>query len=108
LVQVLNYKRILEKRERILSEKHAEDKTYVRSYEYGTDTVSLNIATRMGEAITAAENVQTIDLLPVMPADLSSAMEHVGFKNIAFFGGLALGQFDPENSKDLVIVAVKP
>jgi ubiquinone/menaquinone biosynthesis C-methylase UbiE len=108
LVQVLNYRRILDEKEPILSVKRSGDMTFVRSYEYGKDTITFNIVTRTGTAIAAAENVQAIELRPVMPADLSLAMERVGFKNIALFGGISLGPFDPENSKDLVIVAVKP
>jgi glycine/sarcosine N-methyltransferase len=108
LVQVLNYKRILDRQERILSEKHAGDMTFVRSYEYGKDTITFNIVTRTEAAFAAAENDQAIELRPLMPADLSLAMECVGFKNIALFGGISLVPFNPENSKDSVIVAVKP
>jgi 2-polyprenyl-3-methyl-5-hydroxy-6-metoxy-1,4-benzoquinol methylase len=108
ILQVLNYARILDKRERILNEKHTGDTTFVRSYEYGPGEITFNIVTRTERLVASKEEVQTISLRPITSSDLTSALERAGFTNISLFGGISPIPFEPRNSKDLVIVAMIP
>jgi SAM-dependent methyltransferase len=106
-IQVLNYERILARRELMLSEKQAGNKTFVRSYAYDNSGILFNILTREQKSVGAEETTQTIRLRPVLRVELVALLEHVGFDDIRLFGSVSQGAFDVDNSRDLVVLAIK-
>ncbi len=106
-VQVLNYDRILSKKERVQSVKEAGGKTFLRFYDYGEKSLTFNILTidRSGDSLQS--KLQSVELNPLRSADLSSMILGSGFTEIKLFGSIALDEFCPESSKDLVIFAKK-
>jgi len=107
LLQILNYERILARREHVQSVKQAGDKTFVRSYDYDDGGILFNIVTRERKNVTAEEVIQTIRLRPVLRVELVKLLEQIGFNEINAFGGISLVPFDAGNSKDLVVLATK-
>ena len=106
-IQILNYERIVARRDFIQSEKQEGNRTFVRSYEYDDTGILFNILTRVQDDVTAADKVQTIRLRPILRLELVTLLEQVGFNNINLHGGISLVPFDGANSKDLVVLATK-
>jgi SAM-dependent methyltransferase len=106
-VQILNYDRIVAKRDHVQSEKRAGDKTFVRSYDYDDAGIRFNILTREQKNITGEEKIQTIRLRPVLGVELVTLLEKVGFSDISQYGGISLAPFDAAKSRDLVVLATK-
>jgi glycine/sarcosine N-methyltransferase len=107
VVQVLNYERVVAKREHIQNEKQVGAKTYVRSYDYDDAGILFNIVTREQKNAISVERTQTVRLRPVFRAELVSLLDRVGFTDIEVFGGISFVSFDALNSKDLVVLAKK-
>jgi SAM-dependent methyltransferase len=107
IVQILNYERIVARREHVQNEKQAGNKTFVRSYDYDDAGILFNIVTREQENVLPKERIQTVRLRPVLRAELEMLLERVGFTDIDVFGGMSLVPFDALNSKDLVVLARK-
>lgn len=106
--QNLNYDRILARRDHIQNVKEVEDKTFVRSYEYDQDGILFNIVTRTTSAGKLEERSQTIRLKPLLQNDLVRYLTETGFGDVKLFGGISMEPFNPETSKDLVVLARKP
>jgi ubiquinone/menaquinone biosynthesis C-methylase UbiE len=105
IVQILNYERILARRESMLSEKQVGNRTIVRSYQYDDNGIVFNIQTRELRNANLEETTRTIRLRPVLRAELVKLLKQVGFKDISLFGSISLAPFDAEGSKDLVVLA---
>ena len=107
VVQMLNYERIVARREHIQNEKKDGTRTFVRSYDYDDAGILFNIVTREQENASSKERIQTVRLRPVFPRELMTLLERVGFTDIDVFGGISMIPFDAVNSKDLVVLARK-
>ncbi|MCX6143857.1 MAG: methyltransferase domain-containing protein [Ignavibacteriales bacterium] len=107
VVQILNYERVVTRREHIQNEKQVGTKTFVRSYDYDAAGILFNIVTREQKNAISEEKIQTVRLRPVFRAELVTLLERVGFTGIDIFGGISLVPFDALNSKDLIVLAKK-
>ncbi len=107
IIQILNYERIVARREYIQNEKRAGGKTFVRSYDFDDTGILFNILTREQKDETSEERIQTVRLRPVLRVELVTLLERVGFTDINAYGGISLVPFDAVNSKDLVVLATK-
>jgi SAM-dependent methyltransferase len=107
-LQILNYEKILRERERIQSTKETPDKTFVRSYDYGDQSVSFNVLTLSKSNGAMKEQLRTVTLRPWIRQELTGILKKVGFENIAFYGGITLQEFVAETSQDLVVLARSP
>jgi SAM-dependent methyltransferase len=105
--QNLNYDRILAHRDHVQNVKEVGDKTFVRSYEYGQEGILFNIVTRTASGGKAKERSQTIRLRPLLQDDLVGLLKEAGFADVKLFGGISMEPFNPESSKDLVVLATK-
>jgi SAM-dependent methyltransferase len=107
-VQMLNYERILESRDRIQSSKQAGNKTFVRFYDYGDHEVLFNILTLERGDGEIEERLETIRLKPIVREELEKLLKEAGFDDIKFYGGISMEPFEPLKSKDLVVLARVP
>jgi len=107
VIQILNYERIVARREHIQNQKRAGTKIFVRSYDYDDAGILFNIVTREQEKTISEEKTQTVRLRPIFRAELVTLLERVGFTDIGTFGGISLVPFNAVNSKDLVVLARK-
>jgi len=104
-LQNLNYDRILDGKERIQSVKEAGDKTFVRFYDYSGNLLTFNILTIEGKGDMVHQKMQSVRLNPVRSVDMSALVSGSGFTGIQLFGSIALEEYDPQSSKDLVVLA---
>jgi SAM-dependent methyltransferase len=107
-VQLLNYDRILEQRERIQNVKEFGNTTFVRFYDFEEELVRFNILKleRKDSAITTT--LTTVPLRPIRKNEIIGLLEKLGYVNIACYGTMSLNEFLPSYSTDLVIVADSP
>ena len=127
ILQILNYEKILGRREKLLGRRVAGDVMFERNYEYGAETITFTITKSTadpGDAvkIDAKTKVEvgnkpglgrsdarnSVTIRPLTRALLRPACLRSGFEKIEGFGGLALGPFEPSGSPDLVLLAGKP
>jgi hypothetical protein len=104
-VQNLNYDRILADKERVQSVKEAGDKTFVRFYDYAGDLVTFNILTIEGRGEAMRQRMQSVRLNPIRSAEMGALVSATGFTDIQLFGSIALEEYHPQSSKDLVLLA---
>ena len=107
IIQILNYERIVARREHVQNEKRAGTKTFVRSYDFDDTGILFNILTREQKDEASEERIQMVRLRPVVRAELVTLLERIGFTEINAYGGISLVPFDAVNSKDLVVLATK-
>ena len=107
-LQNLNYHRIMMQRERVQSVKESGETTFVRFYDYKEDSVLFNILTINRTNNGAQQTLNTIRLRPVLRDELVELLEKIGFVSVKVYGGISLEDFQPEVSKDLVLLARKP
>ncbi len=103
--QVLNYERILAKRERVQSVKEKEGVTFIRFYDFENDLIRFNILRLRRNGDQIASEIDSIALRPVMSAELIDVLVQAGFENIKLFGGISMEGFAPSSSRDLVVLA---
>jgi hypothetical protein len=100
----VNYDRILAQRENIQNRREAGGKVFVRSYDYEEDHILFNVSVE-GLNAASTEHRSSIRLLPITRADLAGALMAAGFTDVASFGSIAMGPFEPRSSADLVLLA---
>ncbi len=106
-VQMLNYKRILASKERVLADKVEDGIRFIRWYDYEGDHIRFNITRERVDGAVPAET-QTLDLMPFTDDDLRLAARQAGFADITTLGSIALEAFDEERSRDCVMLARVP
>jgi 2-polyprenyl-3-methyl-5-hydroxy-6-metoxy-1,4-benzoquinol methylase len=103
--QILNYERILSKRERVQSVKEESGSMYIRFYDYGGEFLLFNILTIRRSPSGLVPELQSVRLRPLCRRDLLEAMEGTGFGELRTFGSIAMEEYRPEESRDLVLLA---
>lgn len=104
--QVLNYDRILRTRPELQSVKETSRGTFTRSYEYLGETIRFTIRKAPGpRGGGGEERIQTVNLRPVLSAELVELLQGCGFSDVRAFGSIAMEPFEPLTSKDLVVLA---
>jgi glycine/sarcosine N-methyltransferase len=106
-LQLLNYERILNFRERILNVKEVNDKIFVRFYDYERESVVFNILTIQKSGGQMEHSLNSIRLFPWRSSDIVRSLKDAGFHNAELFGTMALNAYDEYSSKDLVVIAQK-
>jgi 2-polyprenyl-3-methyl-5-hydroxy-6-metoxy-1,4-benzoquinol methylase len=104
-LQVLNYDRILNFRERILNIKEVNDKIFVRFYDYEGESIVFNILTIEKTGGQMNHSLNSVRLFPWRSSDIVRILKNTGFKNVQLFGSMSLDVFDERVSKDIVIIA---
>jgi hypothetical protein len=105
--QTLNYDRILATREKIQSVKEIDGTTFIRSYEYHAENILFTILKLTRDAAGVHHAAQSVELRPVLTKEIVPMLEDAGFVDVQLFGGITMEQFDPPESKDLVLIARK-
>jgi SAM-dependent methyltransferase len=109
-LQILNYDRILARRDRIQSAKESNGVTYVRFYDFDDTTglVVFNILRLEKKEDKLTTGLIAVPLFPVKSAGILGILEDCGYQRIRTFGSIAMDPFNPALSKDLVIIATPP
>jgi ubiquinone/menaquinone biosynthesis C-methylase UbiE len=106
LLQILNYEKILNAKERIVNITHKDGKYYVRFYDFLSDEIDFNILS-FDENELKNKQLNTTKLYPYNCNDLSAILTETGFTGIEYFGSLSKEKFDNEKSKDIIILACR-
>jgi SAM-dependent methyltransferase len=104
VAQLLNYRKILAVREKVVARKEADGYRYTRSYDYGEKLIRFTI-TREDLSGATSPDVTSIDLFPLLDTDLEDALAATGFGDVRLFGGISMDSYVPSGSKDLVVIA---
>ena len=106
-LQLLNYDRILNFRERILNVKEVNDKIFVRFYDYEGESIVFNILTIQKSGGKMEHSLHSVRLFPWRSADIVRSLKDAEFINIEFFASMAMNIYDEKTSRDLVVIAQK-
>jgi glycine/sarcosine N-methyltransferase len=104
-LQNLNYDRILAQKERVQSIKEIDGMTFVRFYDYKDQLLSFNILTIGRDGGTVQQSMRSVQLRPLLSLHIVEMLQRCNFGNIRLFGGISMEGYDPETSKDLVVIA---
>ena len=106
-VQIMNYKRILALKEKILADKVENGVRFLRWYAYEGDRIRFNI-TRERVDGSIPSDTQSVQLTPFTDDALRLAASQAGFTDIRIHGSIALEPFDEGRSRDTVMLAHVP
>jgi glycine/sarcosine N-methyltransferase len=106
-IQILNYDRILAQRERVQNVKEVGNTTFVRFYDYEKDLLRFNILKLEKKDDAVAHSLSSIPLHPIRQSEIAKLLSNSGFNEVKFYGGISLEEFQPQTSKDLVVLARK-
>lgn len=106
-LQILNYDRILAKRERVQSVKEMGGITFVRFYEFHRDHVIFNILKLKMENGQPRQELESVRLRPILKEEMLRAVQMAGFSEIHTHGSIMQDDFHESSSKDLVVLARK-
>ncbi len=103
LLQLLNYRRVLSARERIVNIHREDSRTIVRFYDFLDDALQFNILT-IDTGTPPGHSLRSTRLQPFTDRDLVEAGQTAGFASVGVYGGLDFRPFDTEQT-DCVLVA---
>jgi glycine/sarcosine N-methyltransferase len=104
--QVLNYRRILVAREQILQQKEIDGVRVTRRYDYPGSLIRFSVI-REDLRGGKAQEVEGVDLYPLLETELVAVLRETGYEEIRMFGGISMEPYDAGASKDLVVLAQK-
>jgi ubiquinone/menaquinone biosynthesis C-methylase UbiE len=105
-IQILNYKKILLEKKRIVSITNSDDKYFVRYYDFNENQILFNIL-QFDKMKPADHRLISTKIYPYSADDLTPALKKAGFKIINYYGSFSFTPYDPQKSNDLIITAVK-
>lgn len=107
IIQNLNYNRIMEKRDRIVSVHKNDGNVFVRFYDFEKDTLRFNALILKEEDGGMSHKLISTDLRPIYRDELCDWLAAVGFRNVKTMGNVNGGEFSSGQSKDLIISTEK-
>jgi ubiquinone/menaquinone biosynthesis C-methylase UbiE len=106
LIQILNYEKVVNEQRRIVNITKGTNHYYVRFYDFIGDEIIFNILTFRREKPLEHKLIST-KLFPFNQNDFRIGLIKAGFTAIEFFSDFNLSIFNKEQSKDLIIRAIK-
>ena len=106
LIQVLNYKKIILENQRIVNITEGKDNYFIRFYDFLDEYILFNILTFTKTDPTQYKLIST-KIYPHSVENFMSGLELAGFGSFQFYSNFELSSFKMEQSKDLVVRAIK-
>jgi ubiquinone/menaquinone biosynthesis C-methylase UbiE len=106
IIQVLNYKKILRDKHRIVNITENGNKYFIRFYDFDNEQIGFNILT-FSKVKTSDYKLSSTRIYPYQLENFQSTLTSAGFTNIRFYGDLKFAEFIPYQSKDLVVLATQ-
>jgi 2-polyprenyl-3-methyl-5-hydroxy-6-metoxy-1,4-benzoquinol methylase len=106
-LQLLNYERILSRKERIQNIREIEGTTFIRFYDFGERTINFNILKIERNNQQIIHSLESVELFPYKLKEINEPLKRCGFGQLKKFGSLTFDEFSKQDSRDLVIVARK-
>jgi ubiquinone/menaquinone biosynthesis C-methylase UbiE len=105
-IQILNYKKILKEKKRIVSITIGKNKYFVRFYDFIKNQVVFNIL-QFDKTNPADHQLLSTKIYPYSVDDFTPVLNKAGFKTINYYGSITITQYNPKKSNDLIIKAIK-
>ena len=105
-IQVLNYHKILSEGERIINITGSEANLFVRFYDFKKDDIYFNLL-KINKSKLSDYSLITTKVFPHLKDDFEASFAGMEIKTTEFYGDMQLNPFDSEQSKDLIVKAVK-
>ena len=106
VLQILNYKKIIENKERIINVTESEEKIFIRFYDFYTEQIVFNILTLNKKTLTERK-LSSTQIYPYFVDNFESSLTTVGFNQIKIFSDLKQSEYLESESANLVILAEK-
>ena len=104
-IQLLNYPRILARRERIVGITRSGDSQYVRFYDFLDERVRFNVLKMTWDGDRCRHELSADLLRPYAPDQVEAALRKHGLSAIERCGGATFEPFDEQQSDTLLILA---
>lgn len=104
VAQLLNYRRILLNRDRIINIARYEDQNIIRFYDFDQHLIQFNILTFQWVGEKVSYKLQSTPLFPYTKKAIADALLLQGFKNVKFYGGMNFEKFNEGTSANLVVI----
>ncbi|MEQ8220954.1 MAG: class I SAM-dependent methyltransferase [Candidatus Eremiobacterota bacterium] len=106
VIQLLNYKKIYDGKNRIVGIHREKDTEYIRFYDfYPCLTFNILIVTWNGNK--SEYKLQSTELYPYRKEELDMFLQKEGFWQFEYYGDMTFSPFDENNSSNLVLTARK-
>jgi len=103
LIQLLNYQRVLDARERIVNIRRTSESTVIRFYDFLDNALQFNILILREGEVRMAHELRSTRLMPFTSDDIRTAALESGFERIGIYSSLEFAQFD-ETATDCVVL----
>ncbi len=108
VLQILNYNKILNEKNRIVNIKRNEKHEFIRFYDFLEDLIRFNILRIQWEGNNPVHHqLVSTELMPYLKDQLFRVLQNKGFRDIETFGNMTFDPFLENESSNLVMVAKK-
>lgn len=107
IIQLLNYDKILEAQERIISITRRQQNIYIRFYDYYDSYLQFNILHINWQNDDIQHRLISTRLYPYLKSEVESILQDKGFAILDTFGSMNFEPFDIMHSKNLIIIGIK-
>ncbi|MFO7821009.1 MAG: methyltransferase domain-containing protein [Lentisphaeria bacterium] len=113
VIQLLNYHRILQQKERIIAIDRDGEREFIRFYDFLEDGLLrfnvLSLGWGGSEKSGEAEHeLHSVRLRPYTYSQIGAALKEQGFEKVAFYGSTEFTAFDPNASLTVMVTARRP
>ena len=106
VLQLLNYERVLARRERVIGVSRDGAREFVRFYDFIDPLIQFNLIELDWSTSEPQSRLSGTTLFPYTSEQLRSALADHGFGEIELFGGLDFGPYDSESSETLLVLCI--
>ncbi len=106
-VQLINYEKFLKDRVKKFNDRSHGNTRYIRYYRYLADFIIFNILMLKKSGNYTQKTLFSTKLFPFKKNDVAYAFKQAGFKDIRFYNDLSLGEFNSDNSENIVVTGRK-
>jgi glycine/sarcosine N-methyltransferase len=107
IIQLLNYEKILNHKERIIDIHREGNTEFIRFYDFIGDILNFNILHIEWDNETVRHQLQTTQHYPYQLAELSEQLGKYNFVIEEIYGNIKMDSYNPETSPNLVVAARK-
>ena len=107
-IQVVNFDRILQDRNRVQSVKEAGNQIFVRFYDFVSDIIVFNILRLTRTAEGMRHDLRSLPMLPMTEMTTANALAAAGFARVEACGSVRFEPHMVSSSRDLVMRAYRP
>jgi glycine/sarcosine N-methyltransferase len=105
VLNLLNYDKILSKKERIVGISKNDNHEFIRFYDFQEPYVNFNLLEIKWDKKTPLHKITSTKLYPYTHLEVESALMQAGFENLKVYNGLDFTRYEAEESKSILITA---